>query len=88
MSYKPQTQIDIENSPRYAVQHWRNIPEEDTNALESFLFWLEYDCEEDVSKEDMKKIKDLVNQYLGLDMDKIKAGENELLAQWIKGCVK
>ena len=85
MSYKPQTQIDIENSPRYAVQHWRTVqPEED--ALDSFLFWVEYDS--DASEETEAEIKKLVDQYLGRDMEKIKAGENELLAQWIKGCVK
>ena len=86
MSYKPQTQIDIENSPLYAVRHWRNTPEETESTLEDFLFWLEYDREGDGDSEaieaNLPSIKALVDEYLGRDMSKIKAGENELLKQW------
>lgn len=84
MSYKPQTQIDIESSPVYAVRHWRKTSAEEEN-LEDFLFWLEYDSESpDIGKETIKSIKAMIDQYLGRDMQKIEQGERELLDAWIK----
>lgn len=79
MSYKSQTQINIENSPKFAVRHWRNLPEEQETALDAFLFWLEYEMQHTQQYE----IRDLADKYLGRDKEKIKRGESELLAEWI-----
>ena len=74
-------------SSKYAALHWRNFPEKQVETLEDFLFWLEYDCE-DFPESELNKVKALVNEYLGRDMNKIKTGESELLAQWIKATKK
>lgn len=78
-------------SPRYFATHWRNIPEATTDALDDFLFWLEYDSyneraleDHEVTEQELKLIKALVDVYLGRDMGKVKQGENQMLDQWIK----
>lgn len=88
MSYKTQSQIDIENSPLFAVRHWRNIPQETEDSLEDFLFWLEYNREDDIPSSDLEDITALINEFLGRDPKKIKQGEQELMQAWIKACKK
>jgi hypothetical protein len=73
--------MTTKHTPVSAVKHWRNSEQEE-ESLDSFLFWLEYDTEE--QEETVKKIKVLIDNYLGRDMDKIKQGEALLLRQWIE----
>ncbi len=85
MSYKPQSQIDLESSPVYAVRHWRKTGTAE-ETLDEFLFWLEYDMDspDTTSAEELKSIKALIDEYLGRDMQKIKQGERQLLDAWIR----
>lgn len=72
-------------SPQYFVRKWRNTSDEEINALDSFLAWLEFDDESPVtSKEDLHDIELLVDQYLHRDEKKIEQGERELLNKWIE----
>ena len=92
MSYKSQSQLDIESSPVYAVRHWRNVSQETIDSLDEFLAWLEFDDDSpDMSNEDFHDIELLVDQYLGRDEKKVAQGEKQLLDAWIKateGAVK
>ncbi len=85
MSYKPQSQLDIESSPVYAVRHWRKAGTAE-ETLDDFLFWLEYDYDTDNEAVQfyLPNIKALIDEYLGRDMQKIKQGERQLLDAWIK----
>ena len=56
--------------------------EQKENALDDFMFWLEHDCELEVSKEDMNDLQNLINLYVGYDIDKVKQGELEMLEKW------
>ena len=69
----------------YHVRHWRNVPKETEDTLEDFLAWLEYDDESpDMSEDELKAVKALVDAYLGRDMKKVRQGEKELLAKWMQ----
>lgn len=70
-------------SPQYHVRRWRAVPEETENTLEDFLWWLEFDGESpDLSDEELKVVKALVDAYLGRNMSKVRQGEEEMLAKW------
>jgi hypothetical protein len=71
-------------TPEYALLHWRNVPQEDENALDSFMTWIEKDNLDEADEVYLPIIKGLVDQYLGRDMKKIKQAEQERLEKWIK----
>lgn len=65
------------------TKHFRN-PEtqEKENAMDDFLYFVDYECELDTSKEIRDYIQDLVNRYVGYNIEKVKAGEQEMLFRW------
>ena len=87
MSYKPSHMVTWQASPKYAVMKYRNpetIAKEET--FDDFLLWLQYASEmSDKQTENLVKfLRPLISQYLELDENKVRAGEKELLDQWIK----
>ena len=68
---------------REQVQIFRS-PETEAkeSAMDDFMFWLEHDCELEVSKEDLNDLQNLINLYVGYDIDKVKQGELEMLQTW------
>lgn len=85
MSYKSSKQLEWKKSPAYNVMKYRNpetIAKEET--LDDFLFWLRYDCEEELPEAAIEDIKALFDKYLEYDKAKVEAGEAELLDQWTK----
>ena len=85
MGYKSQAQQDIESSPLFAVRRWRNVPESTTEALDEFIEWLEEgNNAPGLLEEDINNLKSLAAKYTM--SAKVKAGEQELLDQWIKAC--
>jgi hypothetical protein len=89
MSYKSQERQDWENSPLYAVLKYRHTPQEAEDALDDFLFWLEYDSDApEQEKDHLSDLKSLVDQFLGRS-EKVHTGELELLERWRDSvCVK
>ncbi len=81
------------DSPRYFVQHWRNLPQEKIDVLEEFMAWYELDYlgaagaeeeEERVIKADVAKMRRLIDEFLEHNPIKAKQGEVQLLDRWIK----
>jgi hypothetical protein len=68
------------NSPRYIVNHYRSIEQEES-ALDSFLFWLQWDCDSFDDKK-LPEMERLIDEYLGRNMSKIKQSEQALLGAW------
>jgi len=96
-TYEPQTLKDRKNSNKYAFKIWQNDPDAENTeiTIEDFMSWMytEYDFSEMVNKkmsEDkvIMRIQKMSKKYLESlgtgNMDKVKAGEKELLDQWIK----
>lgn len=77
MTYKNSRQEEVENSPRFIVNHYRNMEQEES-ALDSFLFWLKYESD----YENFPEMEKFVNEYLGRDISKIKKSEQALLDAW------
>ena len=81
--YKTIKQKEIESSHKFHVGTFRS-PETEAKetAMDDFMFWLQHDCELEVSKEHMDDLQNLINLYVGYDIDKVKAGELEMLQAW------
>ena len=75
------SQLDNTSPEHKALLHWRNLPQTTIDSLDDFLFWLEYGNGPDISEDDIKDIKHLVNLFLG-DKKKIVQGERAMLAHW------
>lgn len=88
MSHRSDAQQKWVESPVFAAKHWRNKPQEVEDALEDFLYWMEYDREEETPLFEFENIRALIDEYLGIDPEKIKQGEQELMQAWIKACKK
>ena len=80
--YKSNKQIEVENSPKYIVNHWRNTDPKVEEALQGFIFYLEHDYDGDISEQDIEDLQSLIDSFLGLDNNKILQGELDMLAQW------
>ena len=86
MSYQSE-QEKYKQTAEFAVKNFREMDESKLEAIQDFLFWLEYDyvgenTTEKQDKTNFKKVEKLVNLYLGYDKEKIKQGEKLLLAKW------
>ena len=90
MGYKPSHMVAWEKSPKYAVIKYRS-PEAEakTDFIEELTNFIQYD-EESLSLKQtenlLKFLKPIFDQFVSVDMEKVKAGEQELLDQWIKAC--
>jgi hypothetical protein len=89
MSYKSSERIAWEQSPHYAVIKFRD-PEtiRREELLEEFTDWLEDECDSEYAEVTAREIKALAADFLQYSQEKVKAGEQELLEQWIKACSK
>ena len=75
------SQLDNTSPEHKALLHWRNLPQTTIDALDDFIFWLEYDNDSpDISIEEIRDIEKLVSLFLG--EQKIVQGERAMLAQW------
>lgn len=82
-------QEKYKQTAEFAVKNFREMSESKLEAMQDFLFWLEYDyagenTTEKQDKANFKKVEKLVNIYLGYDKTKIEQGEKSLLTKWIK----
>jgi len=74
------------HSPSAVVNHWRNIPQTTIEALDDFLFWLEYNhlANQHVpTNEELTAVKKLIDEYLQRDQQTIARAEQALLKNWI-----
>lgn len=72
--------------PSAIVSRWRNTPEAVTEALDDFLFWLEYDHPDNQNAptdEELTAVKKWVDTYLQRDPQTIAQAEQAMLAGWI-----
>lgn len=82
-------QAKYKQTAEFAVKNFREMDESKLEAIQDFLFWLEYEyagenTTEKQDKANFKKVEKLVNLYLGYDKVKIKQGEKLLLEKWVK----
>lgn len=81
--YKNEAQEKWEQSPLYHVLKFRNQEVEQREiAMDDFLYWLDHESEYEIGKETRGDLQALINEYLGIDIDKVKRGELELLEKW------
>ena len=85
--YKSSQQIDIENSPKYYVNHWRNADQKVEEVLQDFIFYLKYDHNEEIDEQHIKDLQSLIDSFLGFDTAKILHGELDMLAQWNRSVI-
>ena len=53
-------------------------------VMDEFIFFLKYDYENDIPEENMKDLQNLINLFLGYDIDRVKQAELTLLEKWNK----
>lgn len=53
-------------------------------VMDDFLFFLDYDCEQEINKEDRNDLQNLISLFLGYDIDRVKQAELTLLERWNK----
>lgn len=81
--YKNEAQEKWEQSPLYHVLKFRNQEVEQREiAMDDFLFWLDHVSEYEIKKDTRDDLQALINEYLGIDIGKVKRGELELLEKW------
>ena len=93
MSYYEEKE-KMKNSNIYHFRKYRQMledaPQSKSDWVEDFLFWLKYDYEPDeemsekMEEEWKQEIEKVINQFIGIDMEKVKLGELELLEK-LKG---
>lgn len=53
-------------------------------VMDDFIFFLAYDCETELTKEQTSDLQNLINLFLGYDIDRVKQAELTLLERWNK----
>lgn len=53
-------------------------------VMDDFMFFLTYDCEIELTKEQTNDLQNLINLFLGYDIDRVKQAELTLLERWNK----
>lgn len=77
---------DRNNKQREAVAIYRK-PEQEVkeDVMNDFLSYLKYDHDEELTQDQLANLTTLINAFLGVDMEKVKQGEKEMLQRWING---
>ena len=77
---RAQEKINLENLQAYRKDETHTREE----VLSDFIFWLEYDYEEEIDKEHIKDLQSLIDKFIGYDIEKVKMAELTLLDKWKK----
>lgn len=84
MTYRPSHQMAWEDSPIYnAIIYRKDETITKESILEDFLYFVERESEYEFSSEDIQHIQAVIHEFL-YDLDKVKAGEVEMLEKWNK----
>jgi len=68
------------------VKTYRNPEtEQKENAMDDFLYFVDRVSNTELSKEFRENLQVFVNEYVGYDIDKVKAGEKAMLERRING---
>lgn len=54
------------------------------SVMDEFMSFVESESEYELTPYELKRLQGLVNEFMGIDIDKVKRGELEMLSKWNK----
>lgn len=70
-------------SPRYHVAIYRKAETITAESvLEDFMYFVTTESEYEPTNEELEHIQKLINEFIGYDIEKVKAGEKAMLEKW------
>lgn len=81
--YRSSSQMAWESSPIYnAIIYRKDETLTKESVLEDFMYFIERESEYETTSSELEKLQNMINEFFGYDIDKVKAGELEMLEKW------